>query len=307
MSSHRETILIVDDTGANIDMLSSFLEEKYDIMATLDGAYGIELATEEQPDLILLDIVMPGMDGYEVCRLLKESPKTEKIPVVFITAETDEKSIAHAYDVGGADYISKPFKPKELFARVHMQLQIKALIGSLEASKRELALLAATDYLTKLYNRRYFSEESRRLIRECNPDTQATLCIIDIDNFKHINDTYGHNIGDQVIRHLADMLMLLKNEGDMAARYGGEEFALLMFRSNTDSALEIAEMIRRAVADSVVETGTGNSLQYTISIGISSIDTDKENPMDSAFIRADKALYRAKNSGKNLVCFELKG
>jgi len=305
MSSRRETILIIDDTEANIEILHGLLSEEYDIMVALNGAYGLSLAEEQQPDIILLDIVMPDIDGYEICRSLKSSDRTESIPVIFITAEADEASIEKAYDAGGMDYIAKPIKPKELFARVRAQLKISMLIQRLEQSKNELTFLAATDYLTKLYNRRYFTEKAQALISHATQGDEISLCVIDIDNFKRVNDTYGHSVGDQVIKHLADTLRALKSEGDIAARYGGEEFALLMPDTDFDTAYARAEKIRKYIMDASLYIDGEHEIAYAISIGLSRVDFEEKHPVSSAFLKADNALYRAKKSGKNLVCTEV--
>ena len=303
--SNHSTILIVDDTEANIEILSGLLSNNFDVMASLDGSYALEIAKEDKPDLILLDILMPEMDGYEVCRRLKSHPDTKDIPIIFITAETDEESIEKAYDTGGLDYITKPFKPKELLARVRTQLKMASLIQHLENSQKQMEILATTDHLTGLYNRRYFSEISKKLIENSTPDIDnITVLIMDIDNFKTVNDTYGHAIGDEVIKHLSTTLMQHKRQPDIVARYGGEEFTMLLPDTSINGALTMAERIRKNIEKSDVFIDEKSTLNYTISVGISKLNLHENDPMSTALLKADNALYRAKNNGKNRVFSE---
>jgi len=296
-------ILIVDDTDTNIEILSELLGDEYEVMATLDGEFALEIANDDMPDLILLDIMMPVMDGYEVCKRLKENPKTKNIPVIFITAKTDEESIEKAYDVGGIDYVTKPFKPKELLARVKTQLELRKLIHDLEVSHSELQLLASTDPMTKLYNRRYFTEVSKNIFDLAKRNrTKLSAVIIDIDKFKNINDTYGHKVGDDVIIELALLLKELNRQSDIVSRWGGEEFVILLPDTDIDGAMIIAHRLREKVETLVVEINSELSLQFTISIGVSQVDTDNDIDVEASVVRADKALYKAKNSGRNRVC-----
>jgi len=171
--NNQETILIVDDTESNIDILLELLSE-YDLAVATDGLSAIEIANNEDIDLILLDIIMPEMDGYDVCNSLKLSAKTKDIPIIFITAKTDENSIEKAYDIGGIDYVTKPFKPKELLARVKRELKLTFLIHNLN-------YLASHDPMTGIYNRRKFFELATKLFKT---STELFVVMIDIDKFK---------------------------------------------------------------------------------------------------------------------------
>ncbi len=298
----KETILIVDDTDTNIEVLSELLDNEYEIMVALDGAFAIEIANDDKPDLILLDIMMPNMDGYEVCRVLKESDRTKDIPIIFITAKTDEESIEKAYDVGGIDYITKPFKPKELFARVKTQLKMQRLIHNFETAQEELKLLASTDPMTKLYNRRYFSKISEHIIDLAKRDkTLASVIMLDIDKFKNINDTYGHTIGDEVIVNLSVELQALTRNSDIICRYGGEEFVILLPETGDKGALAIAEKIREKIEALSLNIDEKESLKYTVSIGVSEINVDEDLNIEASLNRADEALYKAKEDGRNRV------
>ena len=233
----NETILIVDDTVSNLDILSELLKD-YDVIESTNGHEALEIVNDEDVDLILLDIMMPDIDGHEVCQALKNNPKTEDIPIIFITAKTDEESIEKAYNVGGSDYITKPFKTKELLARVKRELKIQKL-------QNELKLLASTDPMTQLYNRRHFTQLSNQTIDLAQRNNQnISLIILDIDKFKNINDTYGHQIGDEVIMSLSNILKQNSRKGDIVCRYGGEEFVIMLPNSNLDSAYRVAEDIR---------------------------------------------------------------
>jgi diguanylate cyclase (GGDEF)-like protein len=303
MESEEKRILVVDDTESNIDILVELLSDIYEVMVALDGESAVEIAKEEIPDLILLDIMMPGMDGYEVCRILKSDEKTRDIPIIFITANTSEKSIEKAYDIGGNDYVTKPFRPKELLARVHRELELRKLIEDLERSREEMRLMAITDPMTKLYNRRYFSEISEDIFSVAKRNGHHLgVIMLDIDKFKRINDTYGHQIGDEVIISLANVILTHIRQSDTACRYGGEEFVILLPETDMNGVRNVAEKIRRAVEESKMELPDGVELKYTVSLGITEADFEKDRNVEKVIGRADEALYDAKESGRNRVC-----
>ena len=291
----NKTILAVDDTIANLDILVGLLSE-YDVIDTVSGREALEIVKSEKVDLILLDIMMPDMDGYAVCQKLKSNVSTKDIPVVFITAKIDEESIEKAYSVGGSDYVTKPFHPKELLARVKRELQLKSY-------QEELKLLASTDPMTKLYNRRYFNELAKNILNEKRrKGCELSLMILDIDNFKKVNDTYGHYIGDKVIIFVADILRENQRESDVICRYGGEEFVVMLPETSLDNAVLIAEKIRKHMSESIVSIAGEESFGITVSIGISKVDVLVESNIEAALNRADNALYEAKNFGRNRVC-----
>jgi len=181
----NRTILVVDDTISNLDILIELLHD-YDVIDATNGKDALEIAEEEEIDLILLDIMMPDMDGYETCQKLKSNSTTKNIPIIFITAKSDEDSIEKAYEIGGIDYVTKPFKPKELLARVNRELQLQDL-------QKQLKLLASTDPMTTLYNRRFFTNIASHLLDLAKRDKKTiSIVMIDIDKFKTVNDTYGH-------------------------------------------------------------------------------------------------------------------
>jgi len=290
----KNTILIVDDTEINIDILLELLGEKYDVMVALNGEDAlIILEEEEKIDLVLLDIMMPVMDGYSVCSIIKSKENLQDIPVIFITAKTDEDSIEKAYDVGGIDYITKPFKTRELLARIKTHLKLKEMIEHLE-------YIASHDEMTGFYNRRkFFSLAIERFNK-----SKENLCAVmmDIDNFKAINDNYGHAVGDEVIKLITKTISENLLDDAIFGRIGGEEFAALCYSKNPDNILENIEKIRKKIENLEITTNDGESVKFTISEGIAKSMETTAN-LDALLKEADIALYEAKGSGRNKVIF----
>lgn len=297
-SAANKTILVVDDAEENIDILLSLLDG-YDVLVALDGESAVEIALEESVDLILLDIVMPGINGYETCRRLKQNPNTSDIPVVFITAKTDEASIEEAYDVGGVDYVSKPFKPKEVLARVKTQLDVRSLIVHLEH-------LSSFDVMTGVYNRRKFFELGQIMFERRS--TRLYAMMIDIDKFKDINDTYGHASGDRAIVAMAQTLQQRLQEGlcpdALVGRLGGEEFAILGEFDSPDAAIKTIETLRQATEQISVTTDGGASIGFTISGGMT-LASERHISLDHLLKEADDGLYEAKGAGRNQAIFRV--
>jgi len=300
--NNKKTILIVDDTKINIDILIELLDDTYDVIVSLSAKRALEIVDETPVNIILLDILMPDVSGYDVCRILKTKDNTKNIPVIFITANTDEESIDLAYQVGGIDYITKPFKALELLARVKTQLNMQNLLLELEESSNELKLLASQDHMTKLYNRRYFADISVSILDLAKRNNkQFSILMIDIDKFKRINDTYGHHIGDEVIIALANVLKSTNRKSDIACRFGGEEFLILLPETDIDGAYIIGEKLRKLVAELTVKV-EDQEIGFTISVGVSQIDLKSENDLEATIQRSDEGLYKAKESGRNIVC-----
>ena len=299
----KKKILVVDDTSINIEIILELLDDDYNVMAAIDGKTALEIAKEDKPDLILLDILMPIMDGYEICKILKSQESTKNIPIMFITSKTDENSIEKAYDVGGIDFITKPFKPKELLAKVSRELKLQKLIFDLEESKKELKRQASVDSMTGLYNRRYFMQVAKEILDITKRSTgEASVIMLDIDNFKNINDTYGHKTGDNVIVVLSHKLQELTRSSDVISRWGGEEFVILLPETNLDGATVIAEKIRDFIELLSIKIDEEKYLNITVSIGVAQINCQTDTQIEHTINRADDALYDAKHSGKNKVC-----
>jgi diguanylate cyclase (GGDEF)-like protein len=288
----NKTILIVDDTNTNIDILLGLLEA-YDVVVATDGNTAIKIANEEKIDLILLDIMMPDIDGFEVCTILKSMEKTKDIPVIFITAKTDEDSIEIAYDVGGVDYVSKPFKPKELLARVKTQLQMRSIIQNLE-------FLASKDSMTGIYNRRKFFELSQKLF---DSSKELYAVMIDIDEFKMINDSYGHDMGDKVIIEVTKLINSYLFDGEIFGRLGGEEFAIIS-PILENSIKQRVENIREEIEKLSILSLDNEVIKITISIGVTKGINRNIKNLDYLLKISDDALYEAKNKGKNRIVFK---
>jgi diguanylate cyclase (GGDEF)-like protein len=300
-------ILIVDDVEDNLEILGDLLTfEGYNVVTARSGASALKQIQESRPDLILLDILMPGMDGYEVCEKLKTDESTRDIPIVFVSSLTDIESKVKGFKVGGIDFINKPFQHAEILVRVNTHITMLRLRENLEKKNAELEHLANTDYLTKLYNRRRFfhaaEEEFENVIESGNP---ISITLIDLDYFKQVNDTYGHLVGDQVLIHIANLIRTHCRVSDVAARYGGEEFIILHPSIYMQNAYKVAERIRKLVESSPF-LYEGKEIGVTLSAGV--VDTNMCNPcsrIDDVLGLADKALYRAKDGGRNqVVIFE---
>jgi len=289
----KKTILIVDDTETNIDILLDLLDDKYDVLVALSGESALEIVEKEKIDLILLDIMMPIMDGYAVCSLLKENDNSKDIPVIFITAKTDEDSIEKAYEVGGFDYVTKPFKPRELLARIKTQLKLKELMNHLE-------FIASYDEMTGIYNRRKFFSLAIEHFNKSKKDLCAVM--MDIDKFKMVNDTYGHGVGDEVIKLVTKTISENLLECSIFGRIGGEEFAAICHSEDSDDIFKKIENIREKIENLQVITDDGSVVKFTISNGIANA-TDETKTLDELLKEADIALYEAKGSGRNKVIF----
>ena len=286
-------ILIVDDTEINIDILLNLLSENYDVLVAVDGESALEIAYTENIELILLDVMMPYMDGYEMCKILKANPKTKEVPVIFLTAKVDENSIEKAFDVGGSDYVAKPFKPKELLARVRTQLKLRCLIGHLE-------YISSYDTMTGIFNRRKFFELSE--YKFGNEKENLYAIMIDIDKFKDINDNHGHSLGDTVIKLVASTIKELLLEGSVFGRLGGEEFGVIQHYSSKEVALQNVELMREAIERLEVKAIKNQVVKFTISSGIAKYNKDITT-LDNFLKEADFSLYEAKGKGRNKSIF----
>lgn len=288
----QKTILLVDDNKENIHILLNLLNE-YDLLVALEGNQAIEIAQNEKIDLILLDIVMPEIDGYQVCSALKQNEATKHIPIIFSTAKTDEDSIEKAYDTGGVDYITKPYKPKEILARVKTHLQIQDLIGHLDH-------LSSHDAMTGIYNRRMFFKEASRQIKKKALSLYAM--VIDVDKFKNINDTYGHPTGDKVIIQVAEEMKLHCSGDSVFGRIGGEEFAAVIHASSEENALSRVEGLRKRIEKLEFISEDGLTFNTSISIGMVK-KNDSHSDINRLIKEADDALYLSKTSGRNRCTF----
>ena len=294
------TILIVEDNKVDARLIQRYLHgEPYQIKLAGNGEEAISRSQQERIDVLLLDLLLPGKNGFEVCRTLKEGEKTQNIQIVAITGLSDLESKLKGIELGVDDYLVKPVNMHVLRTRVKSLVKKKALLDRL-CDRYEMAVHSAiTDKLTGLYNRRYFDYfldfEVKRSSRQ---NVSLALLMMDIDNFKNINDSMGHLFGDKILNKLGDIVKAAIRETDLAARYGGEEFAIVMSHTGLEQAIEIAERIRKSIKACNFDI---ENFFTTISIGIALYPTDS-NSLQELLSNADRALYRAKHNGKNRVC-----
>jgi len=285
----KPSILIVDDVPGNIQVLAAVLKDSYSIKIATSGEQCLTIMQKnDKPLLILLDVEMPGISGYDVCKKLKESTETSDIPIIFITARTDESEEEYGFEIGAVDYITKPIKPVIVQARVKTHITIKQ-------QRNKLSEMAMKDQLTGLFNRHYLVEVAEQKFSKASR-TPNDICVllIDIDYFKKINDTHGHDVGDMVLQDISTLFMLASRREDVAARLGGEEFVILLDQCD----FEQAEAKANTLCQQVANTPMAN-LKITCSIGVSVFGQNDD--MNTLLKRADVALYAAKESGRNRV------
>ncbi|MEO5332164.1 MAG: diguanylate cyclase [Magnetococcus sp. YQC-5] len=304
METAEETqakVFIVDDETVSIDVLVGLLRPYYRVISAKNGEHALQrLGSHPLPDIILLDITMPGMDGYEVCRHLKEDPKTRDIPVIFITSSTTEADETKGFAVGAVDYIGKPYSPAIVLARVKTHIELKKRGDMLER-------LAVLDGLTCIPNRRRFDQfldyEWSRSLRYAH---SFSLILMDVDFFKLFNDHYGHAHGDDCLKQVASaILQAMPRTIDLAARYGGEEFACIMPETDGVGAQAVAERILTGIRSlQIPHAKSSVSEHVTLSIGIASLVPTAQHRTHDVISMADQALYKAKHNGRNqAACF----
>jgi len=288
--SDKALVLIVDDSPTNLQVLAACVKSAHRVKVSTNGEQCLQIAqTKPHPDLILLDVEMPGMNGYEVCKHLKASPETADIPIIFVTGlmgdEDEEKGLA----LGAVDYITKPIRPAIVIARVRTHVTLKL-------QRDKLNKMAFFDQLTGLYNRHYLIDvATKKVARALRHRYDLWVLMIDIDHFKSINDTYGHPMGDAILKLVAEILELDNRSEDIAARFGGEEFVMIFDPCNAKNALMKAERIRHKI-----ELLKPHDISLTISIGMAKL-VDEDATFDRLLKRADEALYTAKETGRNKV------
>lgn len=319
-------ILVVDDYEDNLYIASLVLaRDNHDIITASSAEEAITKANAENPDVILLDIQMPGTNGFEACKSLKSAPQTSNIPIVFLTARfKDSESLTKGLQLGAEDYIIKPFSTPELRARVKVMVRLKSQMEQLATSNKKLEQLngelqkkndelvethkaleelATTDGLTGLRNRRYFTERLEEEFMRTQRDSQnISLVMLDIDFFKKVNDQHGHQCGDSVLVQFSQILKVNLRQHDIVARYGGEEFIIAIIGQDSNASVATAERIRLDVEKSTF-THEDIQLNLTCSAGVGTYpDVCKDNPdLDALVQEVDAALYAAKHGGRNQV------
>ena len=291
----RARLLIVDDQAVNIRVIAEALRDRYELFFATSGAQALAIADRGGIDLVLLDVVMPEMDGFEVCRRLREEEKTSKIPVIFVTAREEVEDETRGFDVGGVDYITKPIRPPIVRARVRNHLELKE-------SRDLLERLASIDALTGVPNRRQFDAAlEHEWSRAARAGQTISLALLDVDDFKKYNDTYGHARGDDCLRSVARALAVsVHRPGDVAARYGGEEFGIIAPETDANGMRELLAGLLHQVADLEVEHKASRSSNHvTISVGAISMVPSRDDSASAALATADRLLYEAKERGRN--------
>ncbi len=296
--ARKPRLLVVDDQPVNIQVLYRVFADDCQVFMATSGEQALRTAREEAPDVILLDVMMPVMDGYEVCQQLKQDAVTRDIPVLFVTAHHEAQEETRALDMGAVDFITKPINPTVVRARVRTHLTLKRQADAL----RHLVFI---DALTRVFNRRYFDEhlpeEWGRAVRTQSP---LGLLMIDVDFFKQYNDVYGHQLGDEALRVVSQALkQAVLRPGDMVCRYGGEEFVCLLPNTDLDGALQVAQrMALEVIKQAVPHKGSQVSDTLTISIGVAVRMPNSQGTEADLLALADVQLYKAKSRGRAQAC-----
>lgn len=300
-------IAALDDNVQNLKLISDILEnDGYDVSLCLTINQLFDYLEVELPDIILLDVMLPDMNGFEVCKKINSMIPFNDIPIIFLSARTETMDIVNGLEVGGVDYITKPFRPIELLARIKTHLEIKSIRDELKQKNTELTVLneklqefAIKDPLTKLYNRRMmitkFEEEMSRCKRNQNP---FSVILLDIDNFKRVNDKFGHNFGDEVLMIFSDILVTSKRLEDYVARWGGEEFLLILPSTDNNGAAIVAERVKEKIQEYEFKNGR-EIIHITATFGLA--EYNYNDTVESIIKKADEALYYGKNNGRNQI------
>jgi len=299
----RSRVLVAEDDRVTREYVAGLLRaQALDVETTESGQKAVERINKGGIDLVLLDIIMPGLSGLDCCRLIKTITQDSFLPVVLVTAKTDTESRVEGLRIGADDYVCKPFDERELVARVQAMLRIKRLHDDVQSAKERLAHLAVHDELTGLYNYRYLhtrlNEEFKRAERYRDP---LACAMIDIDHFKQVNDKHGHDVGDAVLRDVSARLRSAVREIDVLARYGGEEFLLVLPSTHFSGALTVADRVWRSIsAEPMRVDGVDHAI--TVSVGVALYPSRDVKNKDQLLKASDRALYQAKADGRNRIC-----
>ncbi|HEV8323266.1 MAG TPA: diguanylate cyclase [Myxococcota bacterium] len=305
MAPPPRRILYADDVDAHVEFVRTLLREKgYEVHTARDGQEAIEKVREVQPDLVLLDVLMPRLGGLEACRIIKAAlAATETfVPIILVTVKSDVDSKVQGLRIGADDYLTRPFDELELLARVEAMLRIKALQDRIRDSRRELEQLTVTDALTGLANHRYLGtrlrDEFKRAERYADP---LSYVLIDVDHFRETNERRGQAFGDFVLRDIARVLRASVREVDLVARSAGDEFVLLLPNTHFSGSLAVAERAWKAISGAPFSF-EGSSERVTVSMGISFYPSRDVRSKDDLLRFAQEALDRAKQEGRNKIC-----
>jgi two-component system, cell cycle response regulator len=293
-------VLLVEDSAAIRALVRRMLVAGgHTVVEAARGADALALCREQQPDVVLLDVEMPGMSGWDVLAAMKADPGLRDVPVVFLTGRSDTADMVDGLRLGAHDYLRKPCEPTELLARVQAAARVKRLQDELRQRNEELDLVSRTDALTGLRNRRHVEEYLTKLVSLARRNVEPiAVLIVDIDHFKSVNDGHGHDAGDAVLREVAGRMVDSVRLEDMVGRWGGEEFLVVLPNTAAQGAAELAERLRQVVAGEPCRLPDGGAVPVTISLGCAASVID-----DAATLvrSADAAMYEAKESGRNRV------
>ena len=297
-------VLVIDDSAVireqvlrtlkDVGIFNRYKEAK-------DGLEGFKVLIESKADLVICDVDMPRMDGFKFLQLVDSRPELQGVPIIMLTGMMDFNSKIKGLEQGASDYLTKPFDAGELVARVKVQLKIKSLQDELKKANELLKRLTNIDHLTNLFNRRYLTEIlDGEFFRARRNNDHLSLVIIDIDYFKNVNDTYGHQNGDIVLAAVANLAQSQLRVYDSAARYGGEEFVLVIPGTALSGGVQVAERLRQSVLEHSFPSPM-EDMTVTVSAGVATFPSPQIDSVDSLFRQADEALYRAKQNGRNRV------
>ncbi|GAB4484204.1 MAG: diguanylate cyclase [Thermodesulfovibrionales bacterium] len=304
----KARVLLVEDDALQANETRALLTKTgYEVLWAQDGINAIKQVKSEKPDIILLDVVLPGLDGYEVCRWLKLEESTKGIPVIMLTVKKDLADKVSGLQIGADDYLPKPYNELELNARIYASLRTKALQDELKAKNNQLEELlykveymAITDVLTGLFNRRRFHDvvgkEFERAKRYAMP---LSIIMLDIDHFKQVNDRYGHQAGDGVLKQISEIILKSIREVDTASRFGGEEFIVVLPNTDRKDALTVAERMRKTISETAFPDVPDT--RVTVSLGVAGIPDDLIATEEQMVRCADYALYTSKKGGRNRI------
>lgn len=284
-------ILIVDDMPPNVKVLTAWLgSEHYVVSTAANGFEALAKIEAEAPDIVLLDAMMPGLDGFETCRRIKDDPAMAHIPVIMVTALSEVDDLVRGFDAGADDFLIHPVDGRALIARVRSQLRRKR-------NNERVLEEALVDPLTGAFNRRYFDAHAPRLAARCRAARKSlAVLMVDVDTLKQVNDTHGHGAGDRVLKEVVNRAKFALRPLDLVARMGGDEFAIVMPETNLAAAIQIAERLCSRIGEAPIE-----GVAVTVSIGAAASRPDEEEALDTTLQRADAALYEAKRAAGNRV------
>jgi diguanylate cyclase (GGDEF)-like protein len=298
-STHgKPKLLVVDDQPINIQVMYRCFAGDYQVFMATSGEQALAMCKSNPPDLILLDVVMPGLDGFEVCKQLKADEATQHTPVIFVTSHTDPAQETHGLHLGAVDFIAKPVNPDVVRARVKTHLTLKFQSDLL----RQLVFL---DGLTGVFNRRYFDQQiATEWSRASRNQSPLSLILLDVDFFKRFNDHYGHQAGDDVLRLVSNALKTcLRRPADLVARYGGEEFGCILPETSYEDALLIANELERKVRELAIANASSSvDGVITVSVGLATRSGNADGDVGALIGLADSLLYQSKRTGRGRVC-----